>query len=584
MKRTKRVLSVLLSLIIALAGLAALCVPVNAAYKVGDSLYYGSYPQTDVTATLGAALNALGGEWTVYGSSYGYSSGINMRYKDVTYNGGKYRGVTFDNYRPIFTNTSSLNNVQSDNGYVKKTVYWFKYEPLRWRVLDPSTGFIMCDALIDSQPFNGTLIDSGNYSWGDSSKTYYASNYAKSSIRTWLNADFYNTAFSATEKAQIKTTALTTASSLSSDYDAPATNDKIFLLSLEEATKNAYGFSASAAACDMRKLMEGTDYAKCQGLWVCRDEQSVYSEFSCWWLRTPLSSAFAGGVEHDGHVNDTVVVNHTNFGVCPALKVQNLNSLGLTGIAVKTMPTKTVYTVGESFDQSGLTLTATYTGGIKKTVTSGFTCTGFNSATTGSKTVTVTYEGKTTTFTVTVNPAAASLTGIAVKTMPTKTVYNVGDSFSQSGLTLTATYSDGSSKTISSGFTCSGFSSVAAGTKTITVTYQGKTTTFTVTVKSAAATLTGIAIKAAPSKTVYTYRRDKNLDITGLEIEATYSDGSKTPIDPAACTISGYSAKPAGNKTITVAYEGQTAQFTVTVQYLWWQRIIRIVLLGFLWY
>ncbi|MBQ9552645.1 MAG: bacterial Ig-like domain-containing protein [Clostridia bacterium] len=168
--------------------------------------------------------------------------------------------------------------------------------------------------------------------------------------------------------------------------------------------------------------------------------------------------------------------------------------------------------------------------------------------------------------------------------MPSKTVYNVGDSFSQSGLTLTATYSDGSSKTISSGFTCSGFNSSSAGTKTITVTYQGKTTTFTVTVKSAAATLTGIAIKAAPSKTVYTYRRDKNLDITGLEVEATYSDGSKTPIDPAACTISGYSAKPAGNKTITVAYEGQTAQFTVTVQYLWWQRIIRIVLLGFLWY
>ena len=488
MKRTKRILSVLLSLIIALAGLAALCVPANAIYKVGDTLEYGSYPQTEVTDTLGDTLNAMSGSWT----SYGYNDSDCMMYKDVTYSGAKYRGVKITSNRPI---GGSYSNTQKDNGYLKDHVYWFKIEPIRWRVLDPSTGFLLCDSIIDSQPFSASLSTSG----------YNPCNYARSTIRTWLNNDFYNTAFSSTEKAKIQTTALTTPSALSSDYDAPATNDKIFLLSMEEATKKAYGFAESAATLDMRKLMEGSDYAKCQGLWYCQDVQSVYIDFSCWWLRTPWSPVFVCGVEHDGHINDTIAANHTNFGICPAMKIGNLN-------------------------------------------------------------------------------AGITLTGIAVKTMPSKTVYNVGESFSQSGLTLTATYSDGSKETIKSGFTCSGFSSAAAGTKTVTVTYQGKTTTFTVTVKSAAASLTGIAIKAAPNKTVYTYRNDKNLDITGLEIEATYSDGSKTPIDPAACTISGYSAKPAGNKTITVAYEGQTAQFTVTVQYLWWQRIIRIVLLGFLWY
>ncbi len=44
------------------------------------------------------------------------------------------------------------------------------------------------------------------------------------------------------------------------------------------------------------------------------------------------------------------------------------------------------------------------------------------------------------------------------------------------------TYSDGSTEIISSGFTTSGFTSASAGTKTVTVSYGGKSTTFTVTV------------------------------------------------------------------------------------------------------
>lgn len=76
----------------------------------------------------------------------------------------------------------------------------------------------------------------------------------------------------------------------------------------------------------------------------------------------------------------------------------------------------------------------------------------------------------------------ASLTSIAVKTLPTKTTYDVGESFRSAGLSLTATYSDGSTQTITSGLTISGFSSQTAGTKTITVTYGGLSTSFTVTV------------------------------------------------------------------------------------------------------
>lgn len=77
---------------------------------------------------------------------------------------------------------------------------------------------------------------------------------------------------------------------------------------------------------------------------------------------------------------------------------------------------------------------------------------------------------------------ATVLKSIAVKTMPTKTAYFLGENFDPSGLTLTATYSDGTTETIVSGYTISGFSSTSVGEKTVSVSYQGKTKTFKVTI------------------------------------------------------------------------------------------------------
>lgn len=74
--------------------------------------------------------------------------------------------------------------------------------------------------------------------------------------------------------------------------------------------------------------------------------------------------------------------------------------------------------------------------------------------------------------------------GISVQSMPTKTVYKQNDAFSSSGLSIKVNYSDGTSKTVTSGFTVTSPDMTTEGTKTITVTYQGKTTTFTITVNS----------------------------------------------------------------------------------------------------
>ena len=75
-----------------------------------------------------------------------------------------------------------------------------------------------------------------------------------------------------------------------------------------------------------------------------------------------------------------------------------------------------------------------------------------------------------------------SITDISVKTLPTKTEYIINEPFSATGLTIEATYPGGETRTISEGFSVSGFDSTAAGTKTVAVTYAGHTATFEVEV------------------------------------------------------------------------------------------------------
>ncbi len=151
----------------------------------------------------------------------------------------------------------------------------------------------------------------------------------------------------------------------------------------------------------------------------------------------------------------------------------------LSSISVSSKPTTTTYFVGDTLNTSGLKLKATYSDGSTKTITKGYKVSyDFSSA--GTKTVTVTYGGKKTTFNCTVN--AITLSSIAVASKPNTLIYEDGAALNTTGLTLTAKYSDGSTKTISSGYKTS-YDFSSAGSKKVTVTYGGKTTSFNVTVQ-----------------------------------------------------------------------------------------------------
>jgi len=308
-------------------------------YKVGDIIEFGSYPQSKVTdSSLVSALNKASKKWVSYGyysgdCSYGsMKPGDWMKYADFTYNGTKYRAVTFSQYRPYWTDNSTSSGTNQDyNGYTTNNIYYFKYEPLKWRVLDPSTGLVLCESIIDSQAYSNTIYsygtdENGTAYWNDAEHTHYANDYATSSIRAWLNDDFYNTAFSSSQKASILTSELDNRAYSTSygEYDSETTYDKVFLLSWSEIQNTAYGFPANTSSSSARQA-KGTDYAKCQGL-----EVDSSNECSIQRLRSAGSgSDDACYVGSDGDLyNPYWYVCRTDYGVRPALKISNLELCG----------------------------------------------------------------------------------------------------------------------------------------------------------------------------------------------------------------------------------------------------------------
>ena len=302
--------------------------------KVGESVIFGSYPQTKVTDDmLIAALNEKAGDlpeagnlgnWTDYGYYISGSVSSYMYYIDIDNDSDgryDYRGVYFTQYRPYYTTTTCSNTYQNNNGYSTKTTYWFKYEPIKWNILKTESNkvLIISDLIIDSQDYYySTSSRSGatDYQGNTKTGTTYANNYMFSHIRNWLNNTFYETAFSTLEKEIIETTTVDNSASStgysSNSYACSNTNDKMFLLSYKEAT--TYYSSGS------ERQARGTDYAKSQGLYV-------NSYKSPHWLRSPDYNYdySARYVYYDGNVYDYYRVYYTNFGVRPACWINLIN-------------------------------------------------------------------------------------------------------------------------------------------------------------------------------------------------------------------------------------------------------------------
>lgn len=292
--------------------------------KEGNKIYFGTYPQTKVTATTENGLSSItfdSSTWTSYRYYISYSQSDFMYYKDVDIdNNGTYdyRGVYFTQYRPsgYSYSSSTENTCQDDNGYSTNTIYWFSYDPIEWDILIEFSGkaLIITNLLLDSQDY---YPNSSYEPFSHNGGTGYANNYELSNIRKWLNDNFYNTAFNELQKSLIETTKVDNSAASTVNNNGPSTanrsnkyacnntNDKMFLLSYREAT-TYYTRSTDRQA-------KGSDYAKCQGLYVYSSNGNTF-----WWLRTYYynDGAFVWGVWFNGAISPNPV--RDTYGVRPA--------------------------------------------------------------------------------------------------------------------------------------------------------------------------------------------------------------------------------------------------------------------------
>ena len=146
---------------------------------------------------------------------------------------------------------------------------------------------------IDCKPYNTTKDD---VTW------------ETCSLRTWLNDDFINSAFSNEERLTIST--VTVSAESNPEYDTEpgnATQDKMFLLSISEVNKYSFG---GAKAC------EPTSYAIANGLYVNT------ADGNCgWFLRSPGRYQYNAVIARtDGEVNTGGIdVSYIGVAVRPAM-------------------------------------------------------------------------------------------------------------------------------------------------------------------------------------------------------------------------------------------------------------------------
>jgi len=277
-------------------------------YKQGDIIEFGSYPQSLVSdKTLINKLNKSTKKWSSY--EYNYDSSATkenyMQYSDVCVDGENYRAVKMSKYRTSSQEylNSSFDNNDSGNTTFKielNTVYWFKYEPILWQVLDPETGFVISKNIIDCQPFSISL-------------TY---DFANSDIRTWLNTTFKNTAFEKNNEEHILLSYLDNNAD-PIEYLSTPCSEKIFLISKNEAAYLTGNMSDEGIFEDYT-APEITDYALIQG---ALPEQGFLT-------RTPHYDGCITQINTGGH-SDHTNIDFAGYGICPAMHI-NLETFNKT--------------------------------------------------------------------------------------------------------------------------------------------------------------------------------------------------------------------------------------------------------------
>lgn len=294
-----------------------------------DCVYFGSYPQSEVTSKDGSIYNALK-------NATGWDEN-----NDITIGGTKYRRLKGEDATDA---TSGYEHWYDwNNNY--KAYHYFKYEPIKWRVLNRNgnDALLLADVALDSQMYNTNDTDA---IWEISSMRSWLNGYGASVNQPktdYSKKNFINSAFTSTQKNAIKTTNVVNNNNI--NYEVAGgknTSDQVFLLSTSEVyntdTAAGYGFVKDSETDDEARRSRCSTYAYAMGTWRYYDTDAEYTKYNgnvCWWLRSRgYFSDSAMSVDYgDGLIDriDCDVTDNGN-GVRPALHL-NLSSSNLYSYA-----------------------------------------------------------------------------------------------------------------------------------------------------------------------------------------------------------------------------------------------------------
>lgn len=143
----------------------------------------------------------------------------------------------------------------------------------------------------------------------------------------------------------------------------------------------------------------------------------------------------------------------------------------------------------------------------------------------------------------------------------------IDDTYDTSDIEVYADYSDDTSVLIDNEeLEFSTLDTSTAGEKTLTITYQGKTCTVTVTVlvNPDQIAITGISVNQESLKTELVV--GQTLDLTNVEVYVDYNDLTRDSLDNSDVTFSTVDTSTAGEKTLTVTYDDKyTCNVKITV-------------------
>ena len=223
----------------------------------------------------------------------------------------------------------------------------------------------------------------------------------------------------------------------------------------------------------------------------------------------------------------------------------------LKKIQIITPPTETAYEIGDTIDLTGMVVHAFYSDGSSHAI-SDYTYSPHvvSSASDTEVTITYTEDGitKTAIQDITVGNTP-NLVSIAVSTPPTKVIYKAGEYFDPSGMVVTATFDNGTTKNVS-GYTYSPTRTLQQDDSVITISYTKKGVTKTTTQNITVVYLTSIAITNPPTYT--SYYDDEIFNTAGMEVTAYYSDSTSAVITTYSISPSG--ALPYGTTSVTISY------------------------------